>query len=402
MTRKLTSIKDVVDWGLCTGCGACFFNCDKGQVKLINVESVGIRPHFADCGSCTACLAICPGHHVETTSTADSELGPVLEVWEGHAADPEIRFRASSGGVLTALALYCLEREDMGSVLHTGMDESKPWTNKTVHSHNRSELLARSGSRYAPSSPCEGLQAVEESQQPCVVVGKPCDASAVAKLSNARPQLDRKIGLSLTFFCAGTPSTRGTLDLMESLGTDPQHVAAVRYRGEGWPGRFTVSSSNGANGKSLSYMDSWGRLASYRPMRCHLCPDGLGQSADISCGDAWERFNDKPDPGRSIVIVRTERGKEILLRAMAAKYVELERVGPEAIIAAQPNLLQKRRELFGRLFAMKLLWVPTPSFPGFSLFRSWARLPLTRQFQTIAGTLRRFLLRGLWRKRSVC
>ena len=209
------------------------------------MESVGIRPRFADCASCTACLAICPGHRVEAATT-DSELGPALEIWEGYAADPEIRFRASSGGVLTALALYCIEREDMASVLHTGMDQSRPWTNKTVQSHNRSELLARSGSRYAPSSPCEGLQDVEESPKPCVFIGKPCDASAAAMLSAARPQLDRKIGLSLTFFCAGTPSTRGTLDLMESLGVNPEHAAAVRYRGEGWPGRFAVSPSNGS------------------------------------------------------------------------------------------------------------------------------------------------------------
>jgi hypothetical protein len=87
---------------------------------------------------------------------------------------------------------------------------------------------------------------------------------------------------------------------------------------------------------------------------------------------------------------------------MEAKYVELERISPEAVIAAQPGLLQRRRELFGRLLAMKLLWVPTPIFPGFSLFRSWAHLPLPRRLRTIAGTLKRVLLRGLWRKRPVC
>src|SRR5258708_16493215 len=128
-------------------------------------------------------------------------------------------------------------------------------------------------------------------------------------LSSSRPQLDQKIGLSLTFFCAGTPSTRGTLDLLSSLGVAPDQVGAVRYRGNGWPGKFSVTSRDGTNAKSMSYPDSWGRLAGYRPLRCHLCPDGLGQSADISCGDAWERFTDTPDPGRSIVIVRTERGR---------------------------------------------------------------------------------------------
>ncbi len=404
MIRELKKIKDVVDWGLCTGCGACYFNCDKGRVALVNVESFGIRPRFDDCSTCTSCLAICPGNRVDGTGTLDHEsnhpdLGPVLEIWEGHASDAEIRFRGSSGGVLTALALFCLEQEEMGSVLHTAMDESKPWTNKTVQSFTRSELLERTGSRYAPSSPCAGLHAVEESEKPCVFIGKPCDASAVSMLSGSRPQLNRKIGLNLTFFCAGTPSTRGTLDLMESLGIDRAQVTAVRYRGEGWPGRFSVSSGNRTNGESLSYAESWGRLADYRPLRCHLCPDGLGQSADIACGDAWEHFGGTPDAGRSIVIVRTQRGSDILRRAREAEYVELERVGSEAVLAAQHNLLRRRKELFGRLFAMKLLWVPAPNFSGFSLFRSWTQLSITRRFQIITGTLRRMLLRGLWRKR---
>ena len=49
-------------------------------------------------------------------------IGPYLEVWDGYAADDEIRRKASSGGALSALSLYCLEKENMESVLHTGMD----------------------------------------------------------------------------------------------------------------------------------------------------------------------------------------------------------------------------------------------------------------------------------------
>jgi coenzyme F420 hydrogenase subunit beta len=411
LIRQIKTIKDVVDWDLCIGCGACFFACQKGSVTLVNIESEGIRPRFeGECGSCTACLNICPGNRVDAplpqasarkTDDGQDEFGPALEIWEGFAGDPEIRFSASSGGLITAIALYCLEREGMGSVLHTAMDESKPWTNRTVQSHDRSELLARSGSRYAPSSPCEGLRGVKESPKPCVVIGKPCDASAVAMLSSVSPELDRKIGLNLTFFCAGTPSTRGTLDLINLLGTAPDQISSVRYRGRGWPGRFSVSSKNGTDEKSLSYQDSWGRLSKYRPWRCHLCPDGLGSSADISCGDAWERFGDASDIGRSIVIVRTERGRAILRRAIKARYVELEPVGPQVVIAAQENLLRRRKELFGRLLAMKLLLVPTPSFTGFSLFQAWVKLPFSRRLRTVAGTLKRVLTRGLWKRRSV-
>jgi len=409
--RRINTLKDVVDWGLCTGCGACYYGCAKAGVTLVNVEGVGIRPRFdlPQCASCTGCLSICPGYQVEAElaagplakkSEGDHSFGPALEIWEGHACDPEIRFRASSGGILSALALYCLEREKMGFVLHTAMDESKPWTNKTVQSTTRSEILARTGSRYAPASPCEGLRAIEESERPCVFIGKPCDATAVAMLRKERPALDQKLGLVLTFFCAGTPSTRGTLDLLKSLEVAPEETKALRYRGEGWPGRFKVLSGNPGKEKSLSYAEAWGQLISYRPWRCHLCPD-VGSVADISCWDAWHEADDDRDVGRSIVLVRTPRGQEILHRAIAAKYVELKPSGQAQVFAAQPNLLERRSEIVGRLLVMRLLFVPTPRLIGFSLFRGWIRLPLFKKIRTVARTVGHFLRRGRCRRQPV-
>ncbi len=411
MPRKIKTIQDVVDWGLCIGCGACYYACEKGGVSLVDVASVGIRPRFdATCASCTDCLSICPGYVVDgdletgkraKANEAEHEFGPALEIWEGYASDPDLRYRASSGGILSALALYCLEHENMAFVLHIGMDKAKPWTNTTVQSRTRSEILARTGSRYAPASPCDGLRAIEESDRPCVFIGKPCDAAGVALLRRQRPELDGKLGLVLTFFCAGTPSTQGTLDLLKSLDVAPNEIDALRYRGEGWPGRFKVLSNDGTSEKSYSYSDSWGKLTSYRPPRCHLCPDGLGRVGDISCGDAWEKFDSGGDIGRSIVVVRTRRGQEILHRAMAAKYVELRPAGATEVLLAQPSLLERRRELFGRLLARRLLLVPIPRFVGFSLFQSWIRLPFLRKIRTVLGTMRRLVQRGQWRRQPV-
>ena len=405
-------MKDVVDWGLCTGCGACYYACSKEGISLVNIESIGIRPRFdsAVCAGCTDCLSICPGNsvdgelatgHARNHTHADPAVGPALEVWEGYAGDPEIRYQGSSGGVLSALALYCLECEDMEFVLHTGGDEAKPWANRTVQSRNRIELLARTGSRYAPASPCDGLSLIEKSPRPCVFVGKPCDTAAVTMLRNQRPELDQKLGLVLTFFCAGTPSTQGTLDLLKGLDVPLEELTSVRYRGEGWPGSFKVRCQDGAPGKSLPYAKAWGRLTGYRPLRCHLCPDGLGRVADISCGDAWERLDNAGDAGRSIVVVRTERGREILHKALAAQYVKLEPVGVSAVRAAQPNQIQRHQVLLGRLLAMRLLFAPVPKFVGFSLFNSWSELPYLRKARTMLGTIRRVVLRGLWRRRPI-
>jgi coenzyme F420 hydrogenase subunit beta len=405
--RRVKSLQDVVDWDLCTGCGACFYACTESGVSLVNIEAVGIRPRFAaECAECADCLPICPGYLVDSeqagrSTHGDPEIGPTLEVWEGFASDPEIRFKASSGGILSAIALYCLEHEDMEFVLHTGMDETKPWTNKTRQSRSRSDILARTGSRYAPASPCDGLQAIEDSPRPCVFIGKPCDAAAVVALRKQRPALSENLGLVLTFFCAGTPSTRGTLDLMNSLEIVPESTSSVRYRGEGWPGKFTVQYGSPTEEKSLSYMESWGKVSAYRPLRCHLCPDGTGSVADISCGDAWQEFHGHGDGGLSIVVVRTQRGQEILHRALAANYVTLRPSSSAAVVAAQPNLVGRRRELFGRLLAMWLLMVPSPKFNGFSLWWNWIRLPFVRKVQTVLGTMKRLVFRRLLLRRPV-
>jgi coenzyme F420 hydrogenase subunit beta len=325
-------------------------------------------------------------------------VGTTLAIYEGHATDGELRFRGSSGGLLSALSLYCLEKEKMSFVLHTGMDSKTPWMNTTVQSKNRSDLLENAGSRYAPSSPCDCLGLIEKSENSCVFIGKPCDAIATSLLRKHRPELNEKLGLVLTFFCAGPPCTNGTLGLIRQMGINLGTVNSVRYRGDGWPGNFSVSYNKGENTKALTYKESWGALAKYpRAFRCQLCPDGLGEFADISCGDAWHRYKENGDPGRSLILVRSARGEEIVRKAAEAGYIEITRSDVSMIIAAQ-ELPGRRKELFGRLLAMKILRVPTPNIAGYRLFGIWWENSALIKLKTILGTMRRILLRGLWHR----
>ena len=410
--RDIKTMQDIVDWGMCVGCGICYSACNKGAVSLVNIESTGIRPQFDMniCFTCNECLSICPGYIVDgdmvtgelpKTSEADIEFGPTLEIWEGYAVDPEIRYKGSSGAILSALSLYCLEKENFDCVVHTGMDKEHPLVNKTYQSQTRNDILALAGSRYAPSSPCEGLKYIEKNEKQCVFIGKPCDAAGATMLRRQRSTLDRNIGLVLSFFCAGLPSTQGTLDLVTSLNITKEDIDELRYRGEGWPGNFKVIHSDRKKESILSYKDSWSKLNKYCSFRCRICPDGLGRIADISCGDAWHIYPKENDLGHSIVLVRTHRGQEIIHRAMAANYIELKRISSNNVLDAQVNLLGKRKEIFGRILAMKLLLIPTPRYKGFSFFQSWINLPTFHKIRSILGTLRRLIQRGLWHRQKL-
>lgn len=410
--RKISTIRDVVDWGLCVGCGACQYFCGNDSIYLKNIESTGIRPILKNRTSLdySECLKFCPGYSINTRYNSKNQknqllhpnllIGPTIDIWEGFATDQEMRYSASSGGALSAIALYCLEKKNMDFVLHVGMDPLMPWTNKTIQSRNRKDLLSRAGSRYVPSSVCEGLDLIEESEKPCVFIGKPCDVAAVSVLRKQRPKLDANLGIVLTFFCAGPPCVEGTLSLLKELDIAAEVVNEIRYRGNGWPGNFNVLFNNRAEHRSLTYKESWGNLVKHhRSLRCHLCPDGLGELADISCGDAWHKYNSKNnDLGRSLVLVRSDRGSELLREAMAEGYLELVRSEAADVIRAQP-LVQRRAMTYGRLVAMKALFMPTPKFMGFPLREVWIANPLSMKLRTILGTLRRLLMRGLWRRK---
>ena len=406
---NIENVLDVVKWRLCVGCGACVYACPEKNLRLVDIVDQGLRPESigGQCGSCPDCLNVCPGIEMshKAQNGADQPItslltgfGPVLEVWEGYASDRDIQFSGSSGGLATALSLFCIEVQGMRGVVHVGSGSEMPYKNKSLFSRTRGELLATTGSRYSPASPCDHLQAIEDAGGKCVFMGKPCDVEGLRKAQRLRPGLSKNVGAGIAIFCAGTPSTRGTLDLLRKYGLDEGDVDEIRYRGRGWPGGFSVRLKGHSEWKQLAtYEEAWGFLQKYRPSRCYLCPDGTGEFADISCGDPWYRRIEKHELGMSLVLVRTERGREIVRGALQAGYVQLKSVRPEVLELSQKELLGKRGSIWGRLVTMKAFGVPAPSFQGFSLFRNWLQIPGTDKARSIFGTARRIIARNYFR-----
>src|SRR5690606_21534066 len=116
-----------------------------------------------------------------------------------------------------------------------------------------------------------------------------------------------------------------------------------RYRGNGWPGNATAEIV-GPDGKlerrELTYDQSWGAvLSKHRQWRCHLCIDHSGEFADIAVGDPWHRPIAPGDPGRSLLVARTARGREIIEGAIAAGYLTAQPTESWALPASQKRYL---------------------------------------------------------------
>ena len=146
-----------------------------------------------------------------------------------------------------------------------------------------------------------------------------------------------------------------------------------------------------------TYSQSWSFLQRFRPFSVNLTPDGSGEDADISCGDPWYRPIGADELGSSLVLVRTERGRALLKRARDAGYVSLTPADVRKALDSQLNLIRKRGSVWGRLLALRLFRVPTPELHGFSLLQNWLGLSLLEKAQSTLGTIRRILLRRLYR-----
>ncbi len=418
MRLKVLDIRDVAEGHLCTGCGVCAY-LDPDGVEMIDDLHAGRRPlaKREPAGEdAQDAFRACPGAHLEHSfderapdliAELRAGWGPVLGVWEGFATDDDIRFSGSSGGAASALALFGIERESMHGLLHIDSRDDVPFLNKTVLSTSRQQILGATGSRYAPASPCDGLAEVERAPSPCVMIGKPCDIAGARAAARLRPALDEKLGITIAIFCAGTPSTEGTLEMIRSLGIeDPGSVTSVRYRGNGWPGRATVefrAPSGAIESRSLTYHESWGEiLQRHRQWRCYICPDHTGEFADIAVGDPWYREVPEGAIGQSLIVARTERGKAFIERAIEAGFLEAGHVDPDLLPQSQPNLLALRGSLWGRMLVLRALGAGVPQFRGLPVFRFWlSRLTLKKKGQSIVGTAKRVFRKRLRERREV-
>ena len=384
---------------MCLGCGACAYICPDERVKLRDFFEEGIRPvvEAGDCSGCPVCVEVCPA--VRSDFVAGEEWGPIEAMWEGYASDAEIRFKGSSGGVLTAIGAYCVEVLGMGGVLHIGQDADDPLRNRTRLSRSREELLAASGSRYSPASLCNGLGLVEQAEAPCAVMGKPAEIAAVAKARRLRPKLNERIGVTLSFFCAETPSTGGTAALLDQMKVAPSSLRDLRYRGHGWPGHFAPTRKGEDEPCArMTYQESWAFLQAHRPWSVQLWPDGSGELADMSCGDPWYEQPDGRNPGSSLVVARTARGREIVQGAIDAGYLTLTPAELWKLEGSQSGLLKKKGSVWGRLLAMRMAGLPTPTFSGLRLFKLWWKLSINEKLRSTFGTLRRCITRKLYKR----
>ena len=393
-----TFVETIAKSGLCAGCGLCEAIAPPGSISMKMSARGWLRPvvnGVLDRPTEALIAKVCPGAALSHPDQENHDVlwGPLVAVRTGHATDPEIRWRGSSGGAISALCLYLLDAKKVAFVAHIAAGTRDPLENELQLSRTRDDILNGAGSRYAPSAPLSSMASLLAQDETFAVVGKPCDIGALRQYARFNPRVRRLVPYMFSFMCAGIPSIRGTHAILEKLGTDASRLASFRYRGDGWPGRAEAVDKEGHR-FSMDYNTSWGTILNrHLQFRCKVCADGTGEFADVTGADAWYGTDGYPDfserDGRSLLLSRTSAGEALVLEAAQAGALHIEPLDRCEIEKMQPYQAERKRLVAARLAATWLVQRRVPRYRNLRLLKAARQVAPMRWLRHLAGTFRR-------------
>ncbi len=370
MTERTASPEDrlyrIAEEGLCIGCGLCQSIAGGDKVEVAMTPTGYERPVVRaplDHDTVDRIYAACPGTRVEGLPESLCDVGTLHDdVWGAyrnmvmsHAADRNIRHASSTGGVLSALCLYLLDAKRVDFILHVKASTAYPACGEPHLSFDGVQVMEGAGSRYGPAAPLRDIADVLAREQHFAFVGKPCDISALRCYARQDARVDALCRYMLTPVCGGFMVPENMRRFLGELGIDQEDITKLRYRGFGCPGPTRIETRQGQVVEK-NYLDFWGEDESSwsLPFRCKVCPDGIGEAADVAAADSWPGGSPTwegqiGDEGTNAIVVRTAAGSELVEAAANAGYLTTgDDVSPREMDGFQPHQVTKKRTVWAR------------------------------------------------------
>jgi len=379
MTDPL-DLDSIVRQGLCIGCGLCQSIAGGERVRMCLTRKGVERPQTReplDLETLRLINAVCPGLKVAGPGSevpdgrfdTDPVWGPAGRLAIAHASDPEVRHRAATGGVLTALGQYLLATDKVDGVLHVRASDARPMRSEACLSRTPAEVLAACGSRYGPAAALtELLQHVADGLR-LAVIAKPCDIGAVRLLAREDERVARQVKYLLAMVCGGASELGKSRAVLKQFGVREEELTLFRYRGHGNPGPTRLETRDG-RAFELGYNEMWAEEKGWQlQFRCKICPDAIGEQTDIAAADVWPGGSPEgEDAGFNGVLARTPAGLALFEEALAAGALTWVRdIDFRDMDDFQPHQVRKKHAVHDRLQAMAEAGMTVPDFQGLRL-----------------------------------
>ena len=339
MNRGLEALKErVLDRGLCVACGACVSLCP----YLCSYQGRTVRLDACDLAE-GRCFDYCPRGRVDPEELheklfgapcMDIAIGTVRRVLMARACDPVWAGRVQNGGVVSALTDFAIRERIIDAAILTGREADLLPRGHIARC--REDIMACAGSTYTSGPTLEAFnRGPWEGDERIGMVGLPCIVLAMAKMRTSslkmRTPIDR-VDLTIGLFCTWALDYASfTVFLQERFGDRPVGKLDITPPPER---RMKITAGDEMHDLSLDEVRGFIRPG------CHVCPDMTSEFSDLSVGTV------EGEEGWNTVLVRTERGEELLRRAEEEGVIQSQPLaGDKLSHLKEASLLKKRRAI---------------------------------------------------------
>jgi len=369
----MKDISEVISNGLCIGCGVCAYSDLINKTAFSKKHDQNIPVLNSE--NCNDQLAfdICPGKGYKILAESnnlfnnvqyDLEIGHIFNQYAAYSNDKEIMKNASSGGMMSQIAIYLLEEKIVDRVLTTQFRYDSGVKTKCILAKDKGEILHSQGSKYCPVDLSEVIREIKYKKFRVAIIGTPCQIAGIRRIQQRDIEFKRKVIFTIGNFCGGIKRFDNINLISRIKGIDPFNIDFFRFRGDGQPGSMMIKEKGGKT-IEIPYPKYVGLNGLSKHLRCHLCVDATAELADVACGDAWlPRFLKDPDPW-SVVITRNQETDILMKKMIESNKITVQSISIEEIKTSQhENLYSKKIRQKSRFYLYKILGYTLPSFDG--------------------------------------
>lgn len=363
--------KRVIDPGLCTHCGTCV-----ALSENLSMEETprGPLPVASDPSATIpdAAWQACPGKGIHYAKLNEEVFGKLPEHWlignvvntyVGYSAKEDIRRIGASGGVITQVLLYLLEKGLIQGAVVLKQGFPKPWLAMPVIATSAEEIIAGAQSVYAPIPVNTILSEVEKFKGDIALVGLPDQIASIRKLQELKHPSVKTIKYLIGPYVGINMYSDAVMRFARSNGIKTKaEIREVKYRDGEWPGYLRITSTDGRTVKAEKFYYNY-LLPFYITRSTLYAMDFANDFTDISVGDAWNPTYEKEGKGFAVIVARNPKGRDILQAMKTEGYLALDEKPIAEVMNMHGHMFDfKKRGAFIRMNFRKLIGKKVPDY----------------------------------------
>lgn len=380
-------LNKVVEGNYCVGCGACAY-ASKGVMKINKYgeyEPDLNSDVFKNKEVLKKVEAVCPflkpelnenilgKEFLDGKSNYSDKIGYYEKVYAGYVTEKEFRNNGTSGGSGTWVGAELLRLGLIDGVIHVKKSE-RVKTNDPFFKYGLSttqeEIKEGAKSKYHVVEISEILNIIKDKPGKFLFIGVPCLVKSIRRVQKIDPIIKEKIAYTVSLVCGHFKSINWTLSLGWAKGILPEQLDDFQYRtkGDGIPARKYIFRAWGKD-KTKKYIQAdsakvtggkFNQGALMLPA-CNFCDDVVGETADLTIGDAWLPQFEADDNGTNLLIFRNKELLTVFERAKNNNQLFLVEITEKDAINAQSGGFRQRGEGLSHRIKRKEIqgkWVP--------------------------------------------